>query len=486
MPLLDLKTDLTSLKYGNDRPGGGSSKQPFIVKDIPGKDKSFSDQIEDERTGLYGMSVGNDFGLRNALLNAAINGGNPLEDNKRIIDLYTKTRAGLVFEAKQVALGLLASPMAVWNPLAINAQELANVVGFGHVPSFINPDVKNFLSTQFPNANSLFGYRNSTAEGQSREDFYGMGNPAYDTNNLFKGKLGKNTKRDNYTLGITDKNSAPLDSSITGDKLSLQRLYTSEPNNTTTIGLQDTDMIKFVISVVNNDNPAERTWIHFRAYIDSFSDSYGAQWSDTKYVGRGESFYNYGGFSRDISLGFRVAVQSKAEQYPLYEKLTYLASICAPDYSKEGFMRGNLIYLTVGDYLVDVPGVLKGISFSGFEESPWEIGRDTDGKIDETIAQLPHSLQVSGFSFSPIHNFVPRRGAKFIGYDNPLGGIQTDLIEVPNIASNDDIAREERRQEIARQRQLKAQYEKLESQKLKATTPSLEKPAFPGFITLTP
>ncbi len=29
MPLLDLKTDLKSLKYGNDRPGGGDSGQPY-------------------------------------------------------------------------------------------------------------------------------------------------------------------------------------------------------------------------------------------------------------------------------------------------------------------------------------------------------------------------------------------------------------------------------------------------------------------------
>ena len=35
MPLLDLKTNLKSLKYGGDRPGGGSSGQPYIQKDIP-------------------------------------------------------------------------------------------------------------------------------------------------------------------------------------------------------------------------------------------------------------------------------------------------------------------------------------------------------------------------------------------------------------------------------------------------------------------
>ena len=34
MPLLDLKTDLKSLKYGQDQPGGGSSGQPYIRTDI--------------------------------------------------------------------------------------------------------------------------------------------------------------------------------------------------------------------------------------------------------------------------------------------------------------------------------------------------------------------------------------------------------------------------------------------------------------------
>jgi hypothetical protein len=143
--------------------------------------------------------------------------------------------------------------------------------------------------------------------------------------------------------------------------------------------MSNSDFIKFRISVVDNDNPAQRTWITFRAFIDSFSDSYGASWGENKFVGRGESFYTYGGFNRDISLGFRIAVQSRQEQKPLYEKITYLASLCAPDYSEAGFMRGNLIYLTVGDYLVDVPGVLKGLSFGGFEESPWETAKKADG-----------------------------------------------------------------------------------------------------------
>jgi len=35
MPLIDLKTDLKSLSYGNDRAGGGSSREPFITTPIP-------------------------------------------------------------------------------------------------------------------------------------------------------------------------------------------------------------------------------------------------------------------------------------------------------------------------------------------------------------------------------------------------------------------------------------------------------------------
>jgi hypothetical protein len=267
-----------------------------------------------------------------------------------------------------------------------------------------------------------------------------MGNPALGTNPLLKLTLLGNPvgtpirrKRGVSKDGLKQlfnvvytKDEVGVQLKDTADKMAMKSLYTSVGGQDGVDNMSNSDFIKFRISVVDNDNPAERTWITFRAFIDSFSDSYGASWGENKFVGRGESFYTYGGFNRDISLGFRIAVQSRQEQKPLYEKITYLASLCAPDYSEAGFMRGNLIYLTVGDYLVDVPGVLKGLSFGGFEESPWETAKKADGSpLDpkEAVAQLPHTLTVSGFSFAPIHNFVPQKGSKFIGYDiaNPTG-----------------------------------------------------------------
>jgi len=35
MPLVNLATNLKSLKFGNDQPGGGSSNQPYVVTGIP-------------------------------------------------------------------------------------------------------------------------------------------------------------------------------------------------------------------------------------------------------------------------------------------------------------------------------------------------------------------------------------------------------------------------------------------------------------------
>jgi|694.fasta_scaffold36935_5 hypothetical protein len=202
----------------------------------------------------------------------------------------------------------------------------------------------------------------------------------------------------------------------TSDLISLQPLYKSNSVNNE---VEQSDLIKFTISVVDNDDPSQRTWIHFRAFLNSFGDAFSAGWNNYKYVGRAESFYRYSSFDRSIKLSFTAAVQSRQEQFPLYQKLNYLASLTAPDYSESGFMRGNLVYLTVGDWLVDVPGVLKGMSLGIPDNSPWEIAKSANGTIQNDIAQLPFIVEVSGFDFAPIHNFVPKKNAPFIGAPVP-------------------------------------------------------------------
>jgi hypothetical protein len=167
------------------------------------------------------------------------------------------------------------------------------------------------------------------------------------------------------------------------------------------------DLIKFRIAAIDGSNPRFKTFIHFRAFIDGFSDSYSANWGSVKYLGRGENFYNYTGFDRKISLSFTVAAQSKEELIPMYKKLNYLASNLAPDYSPFGYMRGPLVQLTVGGYLYEQVGFITSLTYNIPNDSPWEIGINDQGNNDSSVKELPHRISVSSFSFTPIHNFVP-------------------------------------------------------------------------------
>jgi hypothetical protein len=170
------------------------------------------------------------------------------------------------------------------------------------------------------------------------------------------------------------------------------------------------DAVKFRIAAINNDrSDGEAVYMHFRAFLNDFSDSYTSTWNSVNYVGRGDSLYNYAGFGRTISLGFTVAAQSKAELIPMYKKLNYLASTLAPDYSEAGFMRGNMVRLTIGGYLYEQPGFITSLTYTVPQTSPWEIAINAEGGSDSSVKELPHIIEVSGFSFTPIHTFLPEK-----------------------------------------------------------------------------
>ena len=210
------------------------------------------------------------------------------------------------------------------------------------------------------------------------------------------------------------------------------------------------DLVKFSIGIIDNDNPKLRTYIHFRAFLDSMDDQYNTEWNAFKYMGRGENFYRYGGFTRSINLSWTVAAQSKEELIPMYQKLNFLASSLAPDYSANGYMRGNLAVITVGGYLFDQPGIINSINYSVPTESPWEIGINdqTDNPAagtkygyDTSVKELPHIIRVTGFSFTPIHKFVPKLQKNT--YDGVYNEDGTDLKKViSKFGKGDEVGKE--------------------------------------------
>ena len=226
-------------------------------------------------------------------------------------------------------------------------------------------------------------------------------------------RSGKNLT--SYVNGASIDSNVPKGaaSSNSYDKINYTPIYSDkELGGNATFGTERNDLVKFAISVI--DTRQNRTsHIHFRAFLDQISDNYSADWQSTQYIGRGEKFYNYTGFDRKVSLGWTVAAQSKAELIPMYKKLNYLASICAPNYSNSGYMQGNIVKLTVGGYFWQQPGIITGLSYEmNDDNATWEIGIPDDTKkdpfYDSSVKELPHLIKVTSFNFIPIHTFVPK------------------------------------------------------------------------------
>jgi hypothetical protein len=148
-------------------------------------------------------------------------------------------------------------------------------------------------------------------------------------------------------------------------------------------GNNPTDMIKFAFECMSNDAPkgadlsgGQSAALIFRAFLEgTISDSNQAEFSTFKYLGRGETFRTYQGVDRSISFSFKIFTQTRQEMKPLYKKLNWLMSQVYPDYSPTyGLMRGNVVRVTIGDYINRMPGFLENVNVTiDNSNTPWEI-----------------------------------------------------------------------------------------------------------------
>lgn len=188
-----------------------------------------------------------------------------------------------------------------------------------------------------------------------------------------------------------------------------------------TNGYYGRDIVKFRIEVLNNNKPIlgkelNTDVIAFRAYLNTMTDNFQSKWNEFNYMGRGEPFFTYEGFTRNIQLTYHIFAHSAEEMASLYTKLDYLMSAMTPDYNTKNQMRGNYIYLTVGDYIYRQPGIIDSFNVSDFFTAPWEIALNEPEAGEENLNnfndfkhyEVPKYLTVQ-MSFKPIHNFLPKR-----------------------------------------------------------------------------
>lgn len=193
------------------------------------------------------------------------------------------------------------------------------------------------------------------------------------------------------------------------------------------VPLPTKDIIKFGFECIDNNNPngAATAALIFRAFLEGqISDTNQASYNTFKYLGRGETFRTYQGFDRSIGFSFKMYAQSRQEMLPMYQKLNQLVSQVYPDYSTTyNLMRGNVVRLTIGDYLYRVPGFLENVNVSiDNGNTPWEIVLDDYGDYETDVRQLPHMVTVQ-CTFKPIMDILPRK----VSYSN---------LNVPLLANN--------------------------------------------------
>jgi len=551
MPLIDLRTNLKSLKYGSDRPGGGSSGQPYIQTNIPPANLVVLNPDTIGGAGntnpIYRInSTGNlDFPIRGGAINFQI--GNQTFtlssqiDKSRIKKFFEDAPRGKAFIDKQVGLQLSNPKMETGNTLVgfnqsnplpgllentrvynLGKNTLAQVgvqgtgvhaIRHGIVP--FNPFQKNYYAivdaqninnsgatnrllnltalkmstgpTQFNdirnipdinlintlgislNRNLMFQYLggpgstygvgvttikrvvDTTRLKSTRTMVYDQLR-VQDINNITNGIATTNIQDFRNTIPELNKSYVPWGNNTVDkrfyvaagsykDKMNL--LYPFAFKNDSAPWELDKDntqdIIKFVFEAISNDNPDYSTAIFFRAFLTAgITDNNSAQLNSFKYMGRGENFYTYQGFDRTIGFSFRIAVGSKDELKPLYNKLNNLISQVYPDYSsKQGIMRAPVVRMTIGDYLYRVPGFLENVNITIDNTTPWEINLDDDS------AQLPQVVDVS-ISFKPIMDILPKRSTFGIvestkTYQDPLVA-DNEITQTEQTAVSENVA----------------------------------------------
>jgi hypothetical protein len=350
---------------------------------------------------------GSVYGIGTTLINRAKN--RDTSDNSRIRDAfnYSEYQAG-----KTRISGSLGTGVAEVKIKDTKDFRISNITG-----SIYNPT--KFDNSKFPELDGSFisniakGITNfnlkiyNTIRGGSENDVINS-NGSYTSTDI--GTINyQNTYGEVVTVKKPNWDAASREirvGSSRQDQINLTPIFEAEAGthvdtvNIPGVGIKNiNDLVKFRIQAIDTDTPSSANWMIFRAYLTSLSDSVDATWNEVKYAGRGDKFYIYDGFSRKMSVSFKVAALSAEEMQPMYQKLNYLMSNLMPDYSNN-LMRGPLVRMTIGNYIDGQLCKLDSVSYTIPQDSPWEISLGSQYP-QQLELNLPHIIEVQ-LSFTPI------------------------------------------------------------------------------------
>lgn len=396
MPLIDLQTNLKSLKF--------EGRAPYVTKDInnPPTYNTISHEISarvDDVSRLVQMLAdkpGYQFIAKQALLQASDpnnfksdkqtilgraidNAGNVVKDTARTIGTII-AQAGVnqtgthfilpspeYYYTSQAAAGQASVGSTVASDVVRISSQLSKVSKHGYKESE-NTKAKNIYGTDIEDPNQALTEASTYAKYNGTITIPGTGS--------LEAKYGFAEAKEFDSVGSYDI----LDFDRTTDQL----------NNL--------DLVPLVFGKFRGNDLKV-----FRGFITGLNDNFQANWTGNQYVGRMEQFFVYTGFSRSLSFGFSVPIFSEYEQPFIYNKVNALVSHTAPEYGSgnySGIPRGVITQLQIGDYLTTA-GVLNSVGVSIETDVPWSNGPG------ETPLLLPQVLKMQ-IQFTPIHSKAPQ------------------------------------------------------------------------------
>lgn len=160
-----------------------------------------------------------------------------------------------------------------------------------------------------------------------------------------------------------------------------------------------------------------KKYIPFRATIKGISEGNTAFWDELRFIGRADQLYSYNGFSRTLSFGFNVVINSISELLPSWKKINYLASVVKPsNYTRSEnvnnvfnrFIVPPMFMITIGDLYKFQPIVIRSVTMNIPDDALWETlnqynseewtylnGIIKNPKLEKRYGQLPRDVEIN-------------------------------------------------------------------------------------------
>lgn len=144
--------------------------------------------------------------------------------------------------------------------------------------------------------------------------------------------------------------------------------------------------------------------IHFRAFLNNFSEQLIPSWSQDIYFGKMDPVATYKNTNRKISLSFKIMPLSPKGFTTAWRKINNFCKLFYPTYKNGSMVRAPVCRMRIGDVIADysggLPGYIENLELN-YTDSIWEIGEFAVIEGEEQ-GKAPMKIEVN-MSFQVLH-----------------------------------------------------------------------------------